>query len=117
MRDIFDKSVLLSLRDLEKETGEGLVDEMIHEFVGDISSEIEKMKIFLNTGEFEKLSRIAHSLKSSSANIGAIGLSNFLAQIEEMIVRDKDNDAEKLGVLIDEIESILPPTIDNLKAS
>lgn len=117
MDNIFDRSVLKSLRDLERQTNQDIVSEMVSEFIRDTSMSVKEMRTLLDALKFVELARIAHSLKSSSANIGAIAISEACERIESLILNEKKNDADKLNLFVGDIENILTPTLELLKAA
>lgn len=117
MNEIFDKSVLFNLRSIEKETGQDIVSEMILEYISDTSKIVKNMRQLWCDDKFTELAYSAHSLKSSSANVGAMALSQFCEQIEKMVVGDKSYDKDRLNQLITEIERTLTPTLEMLKSA
>lgn len=117
MNIIFDKTIIESLRDLEKQTGQNIVSEMISEFMVDAGKSVQEMKQKVGQSLFSDIAAIAHSLKSSSANVGALYLSELCEKIECHIVKEKSQDHEKLKKLIEEAEQTLPPTLELLKCA
>ncbi|MBF0472790.1 MAG: response regulator, partial [Nitrospirae bacterium] len=62
--------------------GEG-IKELIGIFINDTEMLIENIYDAINNQDMEKLGMFSHRLKSSSANVGAIGLSKICKTIEE----------------------------------
>lgn len=117
MKVIFDKSVLENLRTIEKKSGQNIVSELIAEFVIDADMSVKNIREYLDSAKFAELAKVAHSLKSSSANVGAIGLSNIYEKIEYLIVSEKSNNAEILNQLVEEAENVMKLTLQFLQSS
>ena len=81
--DLIDQGVLDGLRELAGEDDPGLVAELIGLFLQDAPERIKDIERALSTGDLELLERAAHTLKSSCANVGALGLSDLCRRIEE----------------------------------
>ncbi|MEM7515384.1 MAG: Hpt domain-containing protein [Planctomycetota bacterium] len=82
--NVIDLSVIEMLRELGGDDDPGLVVELIDLFLADAPSRIEEIQTGLRTGDFELLERAAHTLKSSSANLGARELSQICLELEDM---------------------------------
>jgi HPt (histidine-containing phosphotransfer) domain-containing protein len=117
MNNIFDESVIKSLRDIEKQSNQDIVSEMISEFSESLEKNLKSMQSFLNSSNYLDLAKLAHSLKSSSGNLGAIGISNICEKIESMISHEKNYDPERLRSYLNEFESISKQTLEHLKQS
>ncbi|OQX96639.1 hypothetical protein B6I21_00445 [candidate division KSB1 bacterium 4572_119] len=77
-----DEAVLENLKSMD-ESGDFLV-EMINTFFDETSLIIENMRKGLESNDKELFIRSAHSLKSSSANVGAMKLSELGKELEEI---------------------------------
>ena len=76
--------LLNQLRELDPSGGLGLARKILRIYLdsaGDLVGQIEQA---IATGDAEALRRAAHSLKSSSANVGAETLSGLFKQLEEL---------------------------------
>ncbi len=80
--DPIDPSVIDSLRELGGDDEPGLLVELIDIFLRDAPQRIGEIEAGLRNGDIELLERAAHTLKSSSANIGAPALSELCRRIE-----------------------------------
>ncbi|MBC7466214.1 MAG: response regulator [Bdellovibrio sp.] len=79
-----DHSVIENLRTLEKPGSTELVDGLITLF-NDVSSQsMARIKLYIEENNFNGLAEEAHSLKSSSANLGAIVFAELCAEIEKI---------------------------------
>lgn len=78
-----DAQVIQSLRELGGEDDPGLLKELIEMFLQDAPKRIGEIQTALAENDIKLLERAAHTLKSSSANLGAMGLSRICREIEE----------------------------------
>lgn len=117
MNNIFDHRVIKELRDLEKQTNQNIVSEMVTEFITDAGRSVGEMRTNLEAKKYMELAKISHTLKSSSANIGAVEMSKICSEVENLIVNEKKMDFSQLNTLVSEIERILPVTLNLLKVA
>ncbi|MDY7229976.1 hybrid sensor histidine kinase/response regulator [Hyalangium rubrum] len=107
--DGFDPSKLDSLRAL----GEDALTEVVGLFLANTPGRLQAMREALATGDLETLERSAHSLKSSSAMLGAMRLASVCAQVEtaassgagvgpllEVLGREFEHAREALGLAL-----------------
>jgi HPt (histidine-containing phosphotransfer) domain-containing protein len=80
---VLDMRVIQDLRDLGGEDDPGLLLELIDMFLADAPTRMAEIDASLKNGDVKTLERAAHTLKSSCANIGAMGLSALCKQMEE----------------------------------
>lgn len=81
--DVLDAAVLQGLKDLGGDDDPGLFLELIDLFLQDAPQRMQEIERGLAQDELPVLERAAHTLKSSSANIGAMTLSSLCRQMEE----------------------------------
>ncbi|MGH2688306.1 MAG: Hpt domain-containing protein [Actinomycetota bacterium] len=62
--------------------GTELVAELVDLFVGDVPPRLDALAGAIANGDPESLMRAAHSLKGSSATMGAVGMSELCRRIE-----------------------------------
>lgn len=86
----FDPEVLDSLHEA---IGDG-INHIISTYVDDFPHNIETMRHALAQQEYETVGRIAHSLKSSSGNLGAMQLVALSLALEQMIRAGVKQDSE-----------------------
>ena len=72
----FDHLLEITGNDLE------FVDELIDTYLADASVQLEAMQAAASSGDAAALVRPAHSLKSSSANVGAMALADICRALE-----------------------------------
>ncbi len=72
------------LRSLDPDGGRSLVRRAIGKFVDYSEEQVTNLVHAVAAGDVAEVSRIAHSLKSSSANLGATALSRHCADLENL---------------------------------
>ena len=78
-----DTAVIQGLRELGGDDEPGLLGELIDIFLEDAPERMKDITEGLAAGDIGRVERGAHTLKSSSANIGALGLSDLCKRIVE----------------------------------
>ena len=77
-------STLRELRELAGSSNDpGQFRELIALFLGELDSGLASMRKALTQGNGEELAKLAHSLKGSSASMGARGLASLCRTLEE----------------------------------
>ncbi|MEM7030846.1 MAG: response regulator [Chloroflexota bacterium] len=79
----FDPSKLEEFRMLMGPDGDQIVSELIDLFLEDTPTMLEAMVDSIEQSDADQIKHLAHSLKSSSASIGAIHLSNLCEMLEK----------------------------------
>jgi signal transduction histidine kinase/CheY-like chemotaxis protein/HPt (histidine-containing phosphotransfer) domain-containing protein len=109
--ELIDRAVIESLRELGGEEDSGLLMELIELFLADAPKHVQAMTEALESGDVEALERAAHTLKSSSANLGALGLSRLCLEIEQQARQGAVEGVEPLvgrsRTVFDEVEKAL----------
>src|SRR5205085_2570608 len=70
-RDAINRSALEKIRALSRERGDALVQKVIRAYVGDTPQQLLTLKGAIHGQDPDGVRRIAHTLKSASANVGA----------------------------------------------
>jgi HPt (histidine-containing phosphotransfer) domain-containing protein len=65
-------------------TGEDFIGELVAAYVEESSPLLTEMQRALAAGEAEALARAAHSMKSSSASLGALRFSELARELENL---------------------------------
>jgi signal transduction histidine kinase/DNA-binding response OmpR family regulator len=86
---VLDPDVIASLRELGGDDDPGLFIELVQLFLADTPERMQQLSGALAESDPGALERAAHALKSSSANLGAMGLSALFRDIETA-GREKD---------------------------
>ncbi len=79
---VLDQKVIASLRELGGDDDPGLFGELVQLFLDDTPERIRALNQALAQGDHASLEQAAHALKSSAANLGALGLSSLFRDIE-----------------------------------
>jgi HPt (histidine-containing phosphotransfer) domain-containing protein len=79
---ILDKAAVDGLRALETSDNPDLLTRIIDAYLDDTPKLIEKIKQALDADDMFEVAKAAHTLKSSSANVGAAELSDRCKQLE-----------------------------------
>ena len=89
---VLDLSVLAALRELGGVDEPGLADELLQLFLQDSSRRVANLEDALASGDRAGLARTAHTLRSSSTNVGALRVARICTELEtiarEGAVRD-----------------------------
>jgi HPt (histidine-containing phosphotransfer) domain-containing protein len=93
---VLDMQVIEGLRELGGEDDPGLLLEIIGMFLEDAPARIREIELGLANGDIKLLERAAHSLKSASANVGAMRLSSVCRRIEEIARQAKSEGIAEL---------------------
>jgi HPt (histidine-containing phosphotransfer) domain-containing protein len=93
---VIDETALEALRELGGDDEPGLLLELIELYLRDAEDRMRIMNDAQEGGDADTVGRVAHSLKSSSANMGALALSDMLRQVEETAAQTDANGLEQL---------------------
>ena len=77
-----DKTVLDGIRELEGTGNQGFFERIVKLYLSGAPGLVEGVLSGAEKGDMDSLLRAAHTLKSSSANVGAVGLSDLCRKIE-----------------------------------
>jgi CheY-like chemotaxis protein len=89
-----DQSALQQIRDLNQSSGINVLEKVIDIYLNDGPTLLKRIELAVDNGDCSGLSMAAHALKSSSANLGAIGFAKLCARLEEMGRDEKIEGAE-----------------------
>ena len=78
-----DRKVLDNIRALQAEGAEDILTRIIKLFLEDTPNQLEKLQQALRDKDADTIRSIAHTMKSSSANLGALTLSALFKDLEE----------------------------------
>jgi CheY-like chemotaxis protein len=111
-----DLTYLDSLRHLGEMSGKPLVREIVDSFLAETPRRLELMKEAVRRSDAAALAFIAHSLKGSSGQIGAVRVSSLSFELEQ---KGKSADLVSAAALLTELErelARLAPLLEEQKA-
>lgn len=80
---LLDQEVLDNLRDLPGEGADDLLGELIILFAQEAPPRISALRDALQQGDAKRVMQVAHSLKGSSANLGATRMAALCNELEQ----------------------------------
>jgi CheY-like chemotaxis protein len=83
-RPAVDRSVLDGIRTLQKKGGVDVIGKIVTIFLKDAPLRVAELRRALASGDAPSVRKEAHTLKSSSANMGALGLSALCKDLEAL---------------------------------
>ncbi len=110
---LIDAATIQGLRELGGDDEPGLLAELIGMFLEDAPKHMQNITEGLATNDIGRVERGAHTLKSSSANIGALGLSDLCRRIVES---SRTNHPERLPELCRDSERSLREASEALRS-
>lgn len=84
---ILDRDVLEPLKAIESEGDSNLMARVVRLYLGESVDLMQNMDQALHLKDAPKIARMAHALKSSSANVGATRLSQLSADLQSSALR------------------------------
>ena len=99
------------LKELMERLGgdEGFLRELLMMFPDDVRMNLEKSRKAIGTGDYEGLSRTAHTMKGMLRNLSMGAAADMAAALENASREKQQSDSEELlGKLVKEMEGILP---------
>ena len=106
--ELFDADALRRLRDLDPRGENRLFERVSKAFEASASRLLPQLEEAIRVNDRAAIVHVAHTLKSSSASIGALKLSHLCAEIETMIRRQSEEDmSERLRAVPVEVEHVL----------
>jgi HPt (histidine-containing phosphotransfer) domain-containing protein len=85
MRPVLDAACMAELRALDPDGKAQLVKRVLATYQASLAKLVGQLREARADGTWEQVSRVAHTLKSSSASIGALALSTLCAEIERLL--------------------------------
>jgi HPt (histidine-containing phosphotransfer) domain-containing protein len=100
--DVIDRSVLASLRELQDVGDPDIIAEVGGLFVKHSPEKVNAILQSVESGDAKGLHMAAHSLKSSSAYVGAMRLSALAKELE---LKGRSNSLEGAGELVQKLKT------------
>ena len=105
---VLDEEALARLRELDPKGENKLLERVLRAFETSVARLLPQLEDARQTGDRAGIRHVAHTLKSSSASIGAIKLSQQCADIEAMIRLDKADDLDaRVDAMCAEVQIVL----------
>ena len=79
---VLDADIIQGLQDLGGEDDPGLLLELIDLFLDDAEQRVAGIETAIEQGDIDSMGKLAHALKSASANLGALGFSKCCSGLE-----------------------------------
>ncbi len=120
-KPVLDAACMAELRALDPDGKAQLVKRVLVTYQGSLAKLVEQLRTAHADGAWDQVSRVAHTLKSSSASIGALALSALCADIERLL-RVGDHGAA-VGLLdafhaeVRRVEAAVAQTLQHLEAA
>jgi HPt (histidine-containing phosphotransfer) domain-containing protein len=106
--DVLDAAALDRLRELDPKGENQLLQRVLTAFQTSIARLVPQVRDASATGDLAGVRHVAHTLKSSSASIGALKLAQMCGEIESMIRLDKvESLAPRVEAMCAEIDTVL----------
>ncbi|HEX4966616.1 MAG TPA: two-component regulator propeller domain-containing protein [Thermoanaerobaculia bacterium] len=110
---VLDPSYLDRLRQLEEVSGRSMVGEIVDSFLSEAPRRLARLREALAAGDGEALAFTAHSLKGSSAQLGALRLASVSHALE---LKGRQGFLEGAAEILDEVEREIGRAAPALKA-
>lgn len=95
---VIDRQVLDNIAALQKEGAVDILSQVIALYLDSSPQQLRELHVAVSSGDAPAIERVAHSLKSGSANLGASTLSSFFRELESMgRMKSIDNAVELLS--------------------
>jgi signal transduction histidine kinase/DNA-binding response OmpR family regulator/HPt (histidine-containing phosphotransfer) domain-containing protein len=82
--DVINRTALENIRALSKDGGDALVQKVIDAYVGDTPQHLQTLRRAIDADDPASVRKVAHSLKSASANVGAQKLAQLCKEMEHL---------------------------------
>ena len=100
-RDVINRAALDKIRMLSRERGDVLVQKVIAAYVDDTPQQLSTLRHAIDGFDTGNVRRIAHTLKSASANVGAEALAALCKAMEQL---GRTDTTEGAGAILTDME-------------
>ena len=105
---VLDAGALERLRELDPKGENHLIERVLQAFETSVARLAPQLEASRRSGDLAGIRHVAHTLKSSSASIGALNLSQHCAAVEAMIRQESTDDLDApLAALSAELDAVL----------
>ena len=109
---VIDSAALDELKSLSEATGRDILGKSVRFFLTQTPEYVSNLRNAADRSDLETLHTLAHSLKSSSANLGALGFSQACAALEASA---REESIELCLAQLQSIEALLPGILRELR--
>jgi len=113
---VLDEAALARLRELDPEGRHGVVARVLSTYEASLVRQLEQLRAEREAPRPAVLAALAHTLKSSSASVGALELSRACAAFERQVREGRTAQTHDVAQLIDLSESALAAVRTILRA-
>jgi HPt (histidine-containing phosphotransfer) domain-containing protein len=110
--NVIETDVLIELRTLSETTGRDIIGKAVGCYLRQTPEAVVELRQAAAKNDLESLRSIAHSLKSSSANLGAMGFANLCHQLEDLA---REQCLEPALAQLPGIEELMPRVLSELR--
>ncbi len=118
---VLDAAAMAELRALDPDGKAQLVKRVLATYQASLARLVDQLAQARTDGAWDQVSRVAHTLKSSSASIGALGLSAVCADIERLLRAGDDAGAlpllDRFKVEVGRVEVAVRQALEQLEAA
>jgi HPt (histidine-containing phosphotransfer) domain-containing protein len=115
---VLDEEALQRLRDLDPSGQNHLLERVLRAFEGSVLRLLPQLREARRAGDMAAVGHVAHTIKSSSASIGALRLSRLCAEIEAAVRQEAfaglpellDAVDQELGVVLQAVQPMRSQT-------
>lgn len=111
--NVIDQATIQGIRKLQKPGRPDLLKELISLFIESTKEYISILRASAENEDFGTIAHIAHNLKSSAANLGALKLSKYCYELEK--IGNGESHPERLKNLLSQTEEAYHEAIKLLK--
>ena len=120
-KPVLDAACMAELRALDPDGKAQLVKRVLATYQVSLAKLVAQLHTARADGAWDQVSRVAHTLKSSSASIGALALSGLCAEIERLL-RAGDNVSvvpllEQFHAEVQRVDAAVGQTLQHLEAA
>lgn len=110
---LLDTGALKVWKDIDPSGWKAIVTELIEIYIRDTKDIQNQLVLARDRQNYSQIAGLAHTLKSTSGNVGAIAAHNLCAQIEQ--IANSPSPTPSLD-LLSEMLSVIPSTIAQLES-
>ena len=120
-KPVLDAACMAELRALDPDGKAQLVKRVLVTYQASLAKLVGQLQLARAEGAWDQVSRVAHTLKSSSASIGALALSGLCADIERLLRAGDSASAlpllEKFQAEVARVDDAVGQTLQHLEAA